>query len=94
MTGSLVYDETSPRSGGFAHYDRIDATGGYLRHFANLAYLEFIASNAAATWQERQQAEKEIPIAKRKMAYHQNHPNFDRLAAERGQAAIKRNWNK
>lgn len=64
----LVYDETSPGQGPIVPYDRIDATRGYLRHLGNLLYLEFIAGHAGATWQERQQAEREIIIAKRKMA--------------------------
>lgn len=90
---SLVYDETSAK-GAVIKYDRINATAGYLRHFNNLCYLEFIAANPRATWQERQQAEKEIPIAKRKMEWHKNHPNFNRQAVERGMIAIRRQWGK
>lgn len=90
----LVYDETSPRTGGPIPYDRVNATAGYLTHFGNLCYLEFIAGHSEAKWTERQQAEREITIAKRKMAYHQRHPNFDPQSVEQGIAAIKRKWNK
>lgn len=94
-TGCLVYDETeSRRSAGFIPYDRVNATGGFIRHFGNQLYLEFIAGNPDATWAERQQAEKELLICKRKMAWHSNHPNFSQSAAEAGMAKIKRDWGR
>lgn len=92
---TLVYDETEPRhGGGFVQYDRVNATAGYVRHFSNLLYLEFISSNPGATWQERAQAEREMIIAKRKMEYHHRHPNFDRQAAEGQIAQIKKDWKR
>lgn len=94
MPGCLIYDETSARTGPIVPYDQINATGGWLRHFDNLLYLEFIAGHSQATWIERQQAEREIIIAKRKMAYHAKHPNWDQSAVEAGMVTIKRKWGK
>lgn len=91
----LCYDETSPRRAfGGPSYDRIDATGGWLRHLGNLLYLEFVASNPGATWQERQQANHEIPLAKRKMAWMAAHPAFCHASAESGKKKLLQQWKR
>lgn len=49
--------------------NRFNSVTMYERHYENFAYLNFVATNSSATWQEKRQAEKEIEIAKKKMSY-------------------------
>lgn len=85
----IVYD-TSPTKfeGSFDPY-RYSGASQFEKHFGNLMYLEFFATNPRATYSEQRQAELEIEIARRKIAY------WKRIADSQGEteqvnAAIQR----
>lgn len=54
---------------------RMNANKAYLRHYDNLLALHFFADKG--NFAERQQAEKEMVICKRKLTFWERHPNFD-----------------
>jgi hypothetical protein len=87
----ICYDENSPRTGSVVPYNRINATDGYLRHYANYLYLSFIFNNTD-DWREKQQANKELTICQRKMDYHRKHPNFNAKHAEAESVKLKAQW--
>ena len=92
-TSHICYDDTAPgRSGGFVKYHDIKATEGFIRHFSNMLYLEFVAKNSLATLFERQQANKEILICQRKLDYHRRHPNFEMSRAEQAILDLRKQW--
>lgn len=88
---ALIYDE-SVRTGSFntstAH---ADGTKAYLRHYENKLYLSFIAKNGSRT--ERCQAEKELVICERKLAYWEKHPSFVGGSARSGMEKLNKAWN-
>ena len=87
---NICYDETSGPAGEI-NVAKMDGTKQYLRHYANLVYLTFIA-NRSDKQQERRQAEKEMKIAERKMAFWARHPRYDQARVLAGIAEIKKEW--
>jgi hypothetical protein len=69
------------------------ATRIWVRHFGNSLYLKFISSNPLATPAERQQANRELPIADQKMAYWAKHKNFDLQEATRETEQLRKQWS-
>ncbi|WP_156421582.1 hypothetical protein [Aureimonas sp. AU40] len=69
-----------------------DGTKHYLKHYANSLYLAFIAKSTK-DGAERRQAESELAIAERKMAYWRRHPNYVQADALKGIADLKKQWN-
>jgi hypothetical protein len=90
----LIYNEGTkePFKGKPKPYHELDATKYYLTHFSNVLYLKFIANNKAATSLERQQANREIPIADRKMAHWAKHPNYDHKVVLKECERLKKQW--
>ncbi len=73
---SIIYDDNAPKSqGGFVNYYNINANKGFLTHTYNILTLQWIRDHSE-NMIERQQCDKEIIIAQRKIDYHQKHPNF------------------
>jgi hypothetical protein len=65
----IVYDTSSSKfEGSFDPY-RYNGAQQYEKHFSNLMYLEFIATNPRSNFSEKRQAENEMEIAKRKLKY-------------------------
>lgn len=89
----ICYDDTKHSRGPIIPYDKINATSGYLRHFDNQCYLEFIATSPLASFNEKAQARKELLICERKMRYHRQHHNWNRQEVEAGIKKIKAKWN-
>ena len=94
----IVYDTSSASgkfSGNFNPYN-FDAVEQFEKHYSNLLYLDFFASNPGATFSEKKQAEAEIIIAKRKMKY------WEKYAKAQGNLAMlqgvmkkaKKQWNR
>lgn len=71
-------------------FTKLDATAGYLRHYANLLTLDFFYMHG--TRAEKQQAAIEITICERKLKWWSNLPQFDMQKAAQGTAALKCQW--
>jgi hypothetical protein len=90
----FCYDE-SVRSNSFsASFANIDPNKQWEKHYSNLVYLNFIAQNKLSTFQEKAQAEREIIIAKRKIAYWERHSSFSLEVATQTATKIKKDWGK
>lgn len=89
----FFYSETKqPFSGSPSRVWEMNGTKVYLTHYSNLLYLQFVANNPRATFQERSQAEKEIKICEKKLEWWLRHPNFDQDEALREVAKLKSQW--
>lgn len=64
------------------------------KHFGNLMYLQFIAHNPLSTFVEKQQAETEMVIARRKMKYWKTVAGSQGLDSEVTSAIahVKKQW--
>lgn len=68
----------------------------YARHFSNLLYLDFIYGNKLSSFTEKNQAEREMVIARKKMKY------WNSVALRQGEKVLmqtlveqaKKDWNK
>jgi hypothetical protein len=91
----IVYSDTDTAPTGRypVPYDRLDATKHYLTHYGNWKYLSFILQNSQDRM-ERHQANTEILIADRKMAYWLRHPNLNRTLLEEGKRKLDQDWSK
>lgn len=90
MSGALVYDD-EPRGTFRGNVNAADPVRAYVTHFGNAMYLRFIAANST-DGRERGQANKEIVICERKLAYWQRHPKWNAAAAAEAVAPIKAQW--
>lgn len=91
--GILYSDQAEPFSGRPVPYHRQKATEHYLRHFNNVLFLRAVQA-APKDIREKIQATREIGIAEKRMAYWQNHPNFDQAAAAQGCLDAKKAWSR
>lgn len=87
---ALVYDESAKSAPTTLRIDQMDGTKAFLRHFENKLYLNFIATSG--TQMERWQAEKELKVCERKLAFWEKHPNFEKAAAQAGMEKAIRAW--
>lgn len=72
----FLYSDTAPRTNSFqGDVWKMDANKGYMRHYDNLLYLQFIQKEGSFV--EKRQATKEIEICKRKLKFWEHHPNYD-----------------
>lgn len=69
------YSDTAPRGTSNINVWKMNGSKGYLRHFSNYLFLNFVATKG--TREERAAVEKEITICKRKLDFWERHPNFD-----------------
>jgi hypothetical protein len=72
-------------------YETWNAVKGYLNHYANYLYLDFL-SKQSTDGRERAQARKELTICERKLKYWTTHPNWDKKAVLEGVEKLKRDW--
>lgn len=84
------YSETAPRSNSKIDVWKMNGSEAYLRHFDNFLFLDFLAKNGSRA--ERADAEKEILICKRKLAFWERHPNFDAAYVQRGKEMRIKQW--
>lgn len=87
---ALFYSDTSVRTGTPVDVWKMDGTKQYLTHYANLLMLNFFAKHG--TRAERADAEKELIICDRKLAFWRRHPNYVHELALKGVEALKRDW--
>jgi hypothetical protein len=62
-----------------------------MKHYGNSLYLNFIF-NSSTDGVERRQANKEIQMADKKMAYWRKHPDFSLAIVEPKMKAEKAKW--
>ena len=89
----IVYDENEKRdfSGGI-DFSRIDPNKPHLRHLKNYYYLRFIANHTDTDVIEKQQANNELVICERKMAYWERQVTFNQSTKEEAIAELERQW--
>lgn len=93
----LVYDDEGGRApfrgGGkpVSEWSPESVMGAWRQHVDNLMYLRFMA--ASGTFAERRQAEKELQICGRKLAFWERHPAFDKDGAARVRAEVDAKWS-
>lgn len=87
----FIYEETKGGKSSFNIADA-DATDFWLRHFSNALYLRFIAQHKKSTTLEKAQANKELAIADRKMAFWAKHHNYNKDRAQTGATKLKKDW--
>lgn len=85
------YSDTAPRATSDINVWKMNGSKGYLRHFDNFLFLDFVAKKG--TREERAAAEKEIIICKRKLAFWERHPNFDPDLVQREKERKIREWS-
>lgn len=90
MASFFYSDNKEPFKGGVP-LSELDKNRQYKKHLENLMFLEFIARESK-DFREKHQANKEIEIAKCKMAYWAKFPDFDRRQAELDTSELKRQW--
>jgi hypothetical protein len=74
---SIFYDDGNAKNGkGDFKYYAFNANGAWIGHQYNRFILNLIAQRSDDR-NERCQALKELPIAERKIAYAERHPNFN-----------------
>lgn len=90
----IVYNENEVRSkfASTTPYSDLDATRFWGEHQKNWFYLRFFSTNPLATFQEKKQAELEMIIAEKKMAYWRKHPNWSHSSAERIINTLRNEW--
>ena len=85
MSGFIFYDD-GPRAReegrgiSWEKLMRANANEAWAGHFYNLTVLSFISANEPHM-HRKMQAEKEIGICRRKLAWWERHPNFEPRAA-------------
>lgn len=92
---AIVYDDlnTSRGKSDFViPYGRLNANAGYLRHYDNYLYLDFILKTTDRN-NERTQAAKELKICERKLEYWRRHPNFVSSVVMPQVEEKKKHWN-
>lgn len=87
---TFFYSDTAPRSASTINVWKMNGTKGYLRHYDNFLYLNFMAQHGTRV--ERIQAEKEMVICKRKLAFWERHPNTDRELLRVEKERMNRQW--
>lgn len=70
-----------------------DGTKQYLKHFDNLLYLNFVASNPRSSQREKAQARHEMTIAEKKLEFWTRHPKFVQEEAMKGVDRLKKQWS-
>lgn len=71
-------------------YDRVNANKGWLRHYENYLYLDFLVKRGNRL--EKFQAQKELAICERKMAWMEKHRNFDWKEVIPEKTKLERKW--
>lgn len=70
---------------------RMDPTKQYCKHLDNWFFLKFVLMNSK-DFAEQAQANKELAICERKMAYWKRNARFDSDAAQRYKDQLKKLW--
>lgn len=87
----IIYNETLDKFKG--DLSALDPNVCYMIHFRNLMYLNFIFENTT-DWIEKNQANKEIQIATKKMLFWQKRNGFDQKEVNNEMEMERRKWRK
>ena len=71
--------------------NKLNPTTMYLKHLENYYYLQFIANNSD-NFIEKQQANKELLMAEKKMKWWSNRPHFNDEQATKENNKMKKMW--
>lgn len=71
----FCYSDNQPRSATPVNVWRMNPNKAFMNHYSNFLYLDFILNHG--TYQECQQARKELTICERKMRFWEKHPDFN-----------------
>lgn len=72
---------------------KMDANKKYAEHFYNHCYLSFILKHEASSFVEKQQANKEIAMASKKMEYWKRMPSWDPQISGKLCDKIRKDWS-
>lgn len=90
----FCYSDSAPvQTGNIVPYHRQNANAGYLRHYSNYLYLDFILKNSKDMG-EKHQVAKELTICERKLKYWRQHANFVQAAVLPEVEKLKKQWTK
>lgn len=88
----FFYNDSSSGPFNYARMKCINPTNAWKNHLGNYFYLRFIldkSDNRVEKWQ----ANKEMQIAERKMAFWEKNPDFDKVTAQEYKDKMKKTWN-
>jgi len=88
----FFYSDTGPRGPvNLNIIARLDPTKQYCKHLDNWFFLKFLLMNSK-DFAEQTQANKELSICERKLAYWKRNPKFDSIAAQKYKDILKKHW--
>ena len=88
---AMFYSDTGPRENVQIDVWKMDGTKAYLRHYANLLTLKFMAKTTPDR-KERADLEKEIAICERKLKFWERHPNTFAEGVREGMELLNKQW--
>ena len=88
----FFYNEGNAGPFNYGRMKCIDPTNAWKQHLSNYFYLRFIL-NKSDDRVEKWQANKEMQIAERKMAFWEKNPDFKKDVAQRYRDEQKKVWN-
>ncbi|WLR90927.1 hypothetical protein [Shinella zoogloeoides] len=69
-----------------------NGTKHYLKHYDQCLFLKFVRDSPLSSPAEKRQAEKEMVLCEKSLAFWRRHPNYVHEDALRGISELKRNW--
>ena len=89
--GLVYHDEERTRSGGPLNVHAMNPHKPYKTHVKNWYYLQFILT-ASDNFAEKRQAQRELNICVRKLAFWYRHPMFDIAQGATITSEAKKEW--
>jgi hypothetical protein len=89
----FCYDENPIRGKNFS-MPACDPHTQWEKHYRNKMFLDFLARNPRATFDEKNQAERELIIADRKLKWWERYPGFVQEVANNIAEKVKKEWGK
>ncbi|RWI35515.1 hypothetical protein [Mesorhizobium sp.] len=71
---------------------KMNGTNGFMRHYENYLFLQFVTKNPRASEAEKRQARHELTICEGKLAFWRRHPNYDHEEAMQRVNVLKKQW--
>lgn len=88
---AIIYSDNEPKPQYPIKIDRVDANKAYNKHLVNWYYLKFIVTNST-DFSEKVQANRELAIAERKMAFWYRQPTFSIKRCAEETDRLKTDW--
>jgi hypothetical protein len=88
----FFYSDTQPKSAFNGNIWGMNATKIWASHYDNLLFLQFIVGHDKASFAEKHQANKEIPLCEKKLTFWARHPNFVKREADNLAIEAKKKW--